>query len=322
MAPKQDLIIEQIGSAVLFAESVEPLLIADPVRNTHAVGWLDSTLQAEQAVAAEANARMFGASSVDLEPQTQWPPIMQVVRQRDTVIAAAIQGRRSGLTSILAPNLASETAAHAMFLVGSELASVGPHITSLTGPTAAVESMNAGLAAAGGAHFHITLRTTLQELGQLQMPDPTPGWSRPPDPQDEAEMAMLARWQQNFSRDVGVGDQPALNSGQQAGESRRRSRVLFWCNQSGPVAMAAYGTDGAGAILRGCARISQVYSPDEHRGHGFGKAVTHAVCADARRRGARRLLLFADIKAGAANRICQQLGFRPVTEFTFMNRIS
>lgn len=257
MVPEQDLTIEQIGSAVLFAESVEPLLAADPVLNTLAVGWLNSILQAEQAVAAKINAKMFGDHFVDLEPQTPWPPIMQVVRQGDTVIAGAIQGPGPVLTSILASNLDPETAYQAMFLVGSELSTVGPHITCLTGPSAAAESMNAGLVAAGGASFRLTLRTTLQELERWEIPDPTPGWSRPPDPQNKAAMAMLAQGQQNFGRTVGVGDESTPNPIQRAAESLQRSRVLFWCNQSGPIAMAANGTDGAGAILRDFRQVTE-----------------------------------------------------------------
>lgn len=320
--PDRGLTIEQIGSAAVFAESVEPFLAAEPLLNTHPVGWLDATLRAEQRIAERANARMFGPSESDgaqVEGE-HWPPILMLVRSGDDVVAAGIEGRRPGFAPIVVPGVTTEITAAAMFLIGSELATVGPQISMLTGPAALIEAINAGLMARGGAPFQVGMRMTLYELGVLAGPGATAGWSRPPDPSNEAEMELLARWQYEFGREVGLAGAPGPGTAQDATDSLRRSRFLFWCNDSGPVAMAAYGTGDEAEVLMGAARVYGVYSPPEHRGRRFGKAATHAVCVEARRRGARRILLFADVEAVGPNRIYQELGFEPVAAFGIMNR--
>ncbi|MDT5216812.1 MAG: hypothetical protein QOK18_5051, partial [Mycobacterium sp.] len=88
-----------------------------------------------------------------------------------------------------------------------------------------------------------------------------------------------------------------------------RGRVVLWTANGAPVAMArVHGT------LLGMSRIGPVYIPPEHRGHGYGAAVTAEAVRHAQRKGARDVVLFADVANPASNRIYRRLGFVPVAE--------
>ena len=61
---------------------------------------------------------------------------------------------------------------------------------------------------------------------------------------------------------------------------------LLWEVDGEPVAQAA-----ARAVVAGMSRIGPVYTPPEHRGHGYAAAVTAAAARWALERGARQVLL-------------------------------
>ncbi len=142
---------------MLFAESVQPLLAADRWLNLRAANWLAATIAADQRVAEQTNTRLFQAAVSEPAALGRWPPILQVVRCGEIVVAAAIEGRNSGLTPIVNSGVEPKILEAAMVLVGSELVTVGPHITMLAGPGAAVEFINTGVELAGGQVFRTTV---------------------------------------------------------------------------------------------------------------------------------------------------------------------
>ena len=64
--------------------------------------------------------------------------------------------------------------------------------------------------------------------------------------------------------------------------------------------------------VAGVARIAPVYTPPEHRRHGYASAVTAACTADALARGAERVVLYTDVADPSANAMYRRLGFRPI----------
>ena len=81
---------------------------------------------------------------------------------------------------------------------------------------------------------------------------------------------------------------------------------LLWEVDGEPVAQAA-----ARAVVAGMSRIGPVYTPPEHRGHGYAAAVTAAAARWALERGARQVLLYTDLANPTTNRLYPRLGFRP-----------
>jgi predicted GNAT family acetyltransferase len=63
----------------------------------------------------------------------------------------------------------------------------------------------------------------------------------------------------------------------------------------------------------GVSRIGPVYTPPEHRGHGYGSAVTARAAFDILDSGAVPVL-YADRGNATSNKIYLAIGFRPVTD--------
>lgn len=68
------------------------------------------------------------------------------------------------------------------------------------------------------------------------------------------------------------------------------------------------------ACIDGMARIGPVYTPPEHRGHGYAAALTSVASRAALDRGVRDVVLFADAANPVSNRVYQRIGFAAVAE--------
>ena len=64
----------------------------------------------------------------------------------------------------------------------------------------------------------------------------------------------------------------------------------------------------------GVPRIGPVWTPPDHRRHGYAAAVTGYVCEHALRAGATACTLFADATNPTSNGVYERIGFRPVAE--------
>ena len=80
-------------------------------------------------------------------------------------------------------------------------------------------------------------------------------------------------------------------------------------DDGGPVSLAGYGgTTPSGS------RIGPVYTPPEHRGRGYGSAVTAAVTRDRLAAGRRFCFLYTDLSNPTSNKIYEAIGYRRVCE--------
>ena len=60
---------------------------------------------------------------------------------------------------------------------------------------------------------------------------------------------------------------------------------------------------------KGLSYLTSVVTDEAHRGHGYGKALTSSVCADAHERG-ERVMLYADTSYPPSNALYRAVGFR------------
>lgn len=60
--------------------------------------------------------------------------------------------------------------------------------------------------------------------------------------------------------------------------------------------------------------MTAVYTPPEHRGHGYAAAVTAEVSRAAREAGAQEVLLFTDLANPTSNGVYRRIGYRPVSD--------
>jgi predicted GNAT family acetyltransferase len=76
-----------------------------------------------------------------------------------------------------------------------------------------------------------------------------------------------------------------------------------------PVSLAAARGETPNGI-----RIGPVYTPPEHRGHGYASAVTAAASQDQLDRGRHFVFLFTDLSNPTSNKIYQAIGYERVCD--------
>ena len=85
---------------------------------------------------------------------------------------------------------------------------------------------------------------------------------------------------------------------------------VIWEVDGVPVSSAAAKFPNAAA-----SRIGPVYTPPEHRKHGYAAAATAAAAQWARAAGADEVLLYTDLANPTSNGVYQRIGFRPVSDY-------
>lgn len=155
---------------------------------------------------------------------------------------------------------------------------------------------------------HVVMSNRLYRLGELEPPD-VPGTFRMAD---ESDVPLITRWRLDFM----VEALPHEWVGPPHEELVRRSIAMgsgnaIWERGGTPVAWAV-----AGRPVDGMTRIGPVYTPPEHRRHGYGAAVTAAVSRWAQSAGAEHIVLFADLLNPVSNSLYQRIGFRAVADWT------
>jgi GNAT superfamily N-acetyltransferase len=265
------------ADAGAFTRLARPLLEADPLRHTSVLTVLDSVCRG-----------------------TSTPADMLTVRDGDAVVGALLRTvDRPALVSGVPPRCAAAVV-DALVELG-----IDPH--GAQGPRAAAEAFAAAWTARTSARTEIVMRTRLFALEELMPRVGVPGSSRVVAPDDEAAIGVLAAWREAFGVEMGHGGAFA----EQRPHALVRAQAatageLLWEVDGAPVAQAA-----ARAVTAGMSRIGPVYTPPEHRGHGYAAAVTAAAARWALDHGARHVLLYTDLANPTTNRLYPRLGFRP-----------
>jgi predicted GNAT family acetyltransferase len=169
-------------------------------------------------------------------------------------------------------------------------------VAALTGRTASI-------------HEHIRLH----ELVELIEPRPVPGRIRVATAEDTE---VVHRWFLAFAADAAeqagrigehhTGEQVTLEDIVERIES---GQVWLWEDEHGQtVHLTAHRPPSFGV-----ARVGPVYTPREHRGHGYASAGVAAVSRMLLAQGAR-VCLFTDQANPTSNRIYRALGYEPVVD--------
>ncbi|MDI2127908.1 GNAT family N-acetyltransferase [Yinghuangia seranimata] len=267
-----------------FESAAGEFLYADPVSNTTALTLL-------------ADLRERGDHAFGTEP-----PRFGVLADADGTVASAF----------------AHTPPFPLLLLGAlPLPQVASFVDVLLGGPRPVTWMIAGddTAAAVAAAWHdrtgtvatVAERQRLYRLDALVPPDPMPeGAARPAGPGDrEVLMRMLTDFEVSLGH---LNVDPARLA---AANDLRIAHGLFtvWETAGEVVSVAANKP-----LAAGVARVGPVYTPPEHRGRGYGGAVTAARTADAFAQGADEVVLFTDLANPTSNSIYQRIGYVPLED--------
>jgi RimJ/RimL family protein N-acetyltransferase len=256
-----------------FAAAAGPLLQADPLRHTMALTVLDAMHRGG-------------------EPSA----VLLTVREAGEVTGAAL--RSPGRATLVSAVPARQAA-----VVERVLAEVDPAAEGAHGPVAEAEAFAAARVARTGCRVEPAMRTRLFALDVLAAPRGVPGRARRAD---ESDVPLLAAWRRAFGREAGhhkEHDPAALVTR----SMRLGAGEMLWEVDGTPVAQAC-----AKPVIARTSRIGPVYTPPEHRGHGYAAAVTAAASRWALDAGAERVVLFTDLANPTTNRLYPRIGYRPV----------
>jgi predicted GNAT family acetyltransferase len=260
-------------SPVEFRDTVLPLLLADPIRQTVPLTALDQLTDGSLLMTLHHDGNLAGAV-------LQVPPYP--------------------LLTTPMPIEAADVTAKAVFTARPDLSSAG-------GPVEVVEAFVAAWTELTGATAHQDIGLRLFELGELRPPTVV-GTARVAT---EEDLDLLISWWEAFMADTGhrqlTRDQVVAN----VRHSLTPGNINFlWQVDDQPVALAT-----AKGPVPGMTRIGPVYTPPEHRGHGYAAAATAAASQWSLDQGAEHVLLYTDLANELTNRLYPRIGYRALTDF-------
>ncbi|NUR94151.1 MAG: GNAT family N-acetyltransferase, partial [Kribbellaceae bacterium] len=128
-----------------------------------------------------------------------------------------------------------------------------------------------------------------------------------PRPMRSEDVDLVAAWSDGFAAEA--TDEIATDNREWA-KLRLAERTLWiWEANGEPVSMVGFHLP-----LYGVCRVGPVYTPPNHRRHGYAGALTSQVTANILA-GGNQACLYTDLANPTSNKIYHQAGYRPVADF-------
>jgi len=260
---------------------VRPLFAADPMRHTHGLTVIQ---------------RLVEVPDPDDEP-----PVLLSAWDGSDLAGAVFRTTPWPMGVSALPGAADQA-------VASTLLDVHPELSAVSGPRETAARFAGVWSALTGVTVKEVMALRLYRLGELAMPV-VRGTARLGTHDD---VPLMAGWRSAFEIEaVGRERQPGRAESDVRRSPALGSGMILWEVDGGVVSLAAVG-----APIDGMSRIGPVYTPPEHRGHGYGSAVTAVASQWALDAGAEHVILFTDLANPVSNSIYQRIGYRPVYDQT------
>jgi predicted GNAT family acetyltransferase len=270
--------VHSTGDVEEYAAAVEAFLKADPCARNVLLTIIDLVRSAPQ--------------TYPVAPSFWW------VADSDAVVGAASW---TPPYHLLVSSLPPEEAGDLVIDVIKRSTEHGPRLGGVNGPADSARVVAAAWTSATGdaiARDRLILLNELVSLVEVPVPLGARRHAR------AEEVTMLAAWLERFSAEI---DHPApADALAIAGHMVQSNHVDVWVVGDEVVCMVGY-RDAAGVV-----RIGPVYTPPEHRNHGYGRRLTYEVTAEAiRRPDVDHAMLFTDAANPVSNSIYRQAGYQP-----------
>jgi predicted GNAT family acetyltransferase len=261
-----------------FTTLTRPLLEADPIRHTVVLTVLDLLARVPQ--------------------RDEDPPVLLSAHREGVLVAAAV---RTSLRDLIVSGLPADCVG----AIVEVLAPRDPHLPGAVGPRPEAEAFAQCWSACTDASVHERRALRIFALHRLTPPERVPGAPRRAGATD---LALLAQWREDFANEATGGLRGHGTALQQVRRSLAAGAVaMLWELGGQPLAWAS-----ASAPVAGMSRIGPVYTPPQHRGHGYGSAVTAATAGWAQQARAKHVVLHTDLANPISNTIYPRIGFRPM----------
>ncbi|HEY3507857.1 MAG TPA: GNAT family N-acetyltransferase [Kribbella sp.] len=128
-----------------------------------------------------------------------------------------------------------------------------------------------------------------------------------PRPMRADDLDLVAAWGEGFAAEI--ADQVGTDNHEWAERRLAEHTLWIWEANGEPVSMAGHRLP-----LYGVCRVGPVYTPPEHRRHGYAGALASHVTANILAAG-NQACLYTDLANPTSNKIYHQAGYRPVADF-------
>lgn len=182
----------------------------------------------------------------------------------------------------------------------------GLDIPAIVGPKDDVEHIATAWTRARGCMAGPSVEQMLYELRTIDWPTGVPGRIRVMTQED---VDLVAGWAWGFHQEALPDDEFTEAAARDNAAARPATGFTYlWEVDGTPVAMAALSRPTRRGIT-----VNAVYTPHEHRRHGYASALVAALSAEGLRRGKEFCVLYTDLANPTANAIYQAIGYRPVS---------
>ncbi|HET6152757.1 MAG TPA: GNAT family N-acetyltransferase [Marmoricola sp.] len=283
--------LEFLDEAAEFLAAAAPLLAAEPLRCTVIASVAARTLRAD-------------APRADTAPGARW---WLVVRDADGAVLGAGM-RQFPLPPF--PVYLAEMPDQAAVLLARALHERGEDVRAIDGFVPTIDVFAGELAALSGRAVEPRERMSLYEVVDLVEPPMAAGTMRIADAEDGD---LVHAWLELFSADASeqagrIDPHPSpIETRESVGARIDAGQVWLWLDEAGvPVHVTAFSPPS-----NGVARVGPVFTPKEHRGHGYAASAVAEVSRYLRGEGAR-VCLFADRDNPVSSALYVRLGYRAV----------
>jgi uncharacterized protein len=194
--------------------------------------------------------------------------------------------------------------------LAEELLIGGWKVPGVIGPSDLVESFASIWAERQGCTSTRWVQQRIFRLNQVLQPSGAPGTPRLAEASD---IPLLAEWHRQFDKDVRRTD-GTMSPEEELKNAEKRvleGKTYFWIRDTTPVCMAAQARPTANGIA-----INGVFTPAEHRCHGYASALVAAVSQMSLDSGREFCTLYTDLDNPTSNSIYQKIGYKPVGDST------
>jgi uncharacterized protein len=174
---------------------------------------------------------------------------------------------------------------------------VRPHLPGVGGMVPGPEVFACRWLALGGPAAETGMRQGVYVTSDVRPPSGVPGRSRRARP-DDAD--LLRSWAEAFGVETGTG-QPGEDL---VGPRLAAGLLHVWVDGDAVVSMAAVT-----AAFGGVCRVQLVYTPPEHRSHGYAAALVAAITERELAAG-HRCMLYTDLANPTSNTLYRRIGYR------------
>lgn len=169
-----------------------------------------------------------------------------------------------------------------------------------------------------GAEASVHMKTRIYRCTAVRAPRSVGGAARAATPLDRQALEQMVTgfYRDALPQEYDAGRVEAFVQRSLTADPDQRG-LLLWEAGGEVVSMAAY----TGRTPHGI-RVSAVYTPPEHRRHGYASACVAELTRRLLQRGREFCFLFTDLSNPTSNKIYQEIGYRPVSDHVYWKVLS